>query len=47
MTDLTTRNEFIARHIGPAPHAHARIDDWAAGQAWIEARFDGAPVEAA
>jgi len=29
----------LAPHIPPAPYAHARIDDWAAALAWIEARF--------
>ena len=29
----------MAPHIAPAPHAHARIDDWQAARAWIEERF--------
>ncbi len=29
----------MARHVAPAPQAHARIDDWVEAQAWIEARF--------
>ncbi|MDP5279419.1 HAD family hydrolase [Sphingomonas sp. DG1-23] len=29
----------IAAHAPPAPHAHARIDDWAEAQRWIAARF--------
>ncbi|TGX54882.1 HAD family hydrolase [Sphingomonas gei] len=29
----------IAVQAPPAPHAHARIDDWREAQAWIEARF--------
>ena len=29
----------IAAHAAPAPHAHARIDDWREAQAWIAARF--------
>lgn len=29
----------LARHIAPAPHAHARIDDWRDARDWIEARF--------
>ncbi|ALC14497.1 hypothetical protein [Sphingopyxis sp. 113P3] len=29
----------IAGKIAPAPHAHARIDDWAAAQDWILARL--------
>lgn len=40
----------LAAGIAPAPAAHARIDDWHEGQAWIEARFAAAepapPVEA-
>jgi hypothetical protein len=35
----------LARHMPPAPAAHARIDDWVAAQAWIEARFaEGTPA---
>jgi hypothetical protein len=35
----------LARHMPPAPAAHARIDDWVAAQAWIEARFaEGMPA---
>jgi len=29
----------------PAPAAHARIDDWATAQKWIEARFAGHPLD--
>ena len=29
----------LAAQVPPAPHAHARIDDWAEARAWIEARF--------
>jgi hypothetical protein len=29
----------MAPHVPKAPAAHARIDDWAAAQAWIAARF--------
>ncbi|UZK65585.1 HAD family hydrolase [Sphingomonas sp. M1-B02] len=29
----------LAPDVPPAPHAHARIDDWREAQAWIEARF--------
>jgi hypothetical protein len=29
----------IADKIAAAPHAHARIDDWAAAQDWILARL--------
>ncbi|MEP9400254.1 HAD family hydrolase [Sphingomonas sp. VNH70] len=29
----------LAVHVPPAPHAHARIDDWQDARAWIEARF--------
>ena len=36
----------VARHTPPAPHAHARIDDWPTAQAWITARFDGLPLDA-
>ena len=38
---------FIATRTPPAPAAHARIDDWATALPWIEARFAGAPLEAA
>ena len=29
----------LAPDVPPAPHAHARIDDWRDAQGWIEARF--------
>ena len=29
----------LAPRVPPAPHAHARIDDWREARAWIEARF--------
>jgi hypothetical protein len=29
----------LAAHLPPAPHAHARIDDWPSACAWIDARF--------
>lgn len=29
----------IAAMVGPAPHAHARIDDWLDAKVWIAARF--------
>lgn len=29
----------LAPSVPPAPHAHARIDDWAEARDWIEARF--------
>ncbi|MGK6354054.1 HAD family hydrolase [Sphingomonas sp. DT-207] len=29
----------LAPRVPPAPHAHARIDDWREAQAWIAARF--------
>ncbi len=29
----------LARHIPPAPAAHARIDDWRAARGWIAERF--------
>ena len=36
----------LAPHIPPAPHAHARIDDWPAAVEWIRARFAaGVPAE--
>lgn len=35
----------MAPHVPPAPHAHARIDDWREAQAWIAARFaEGRPA---
>ena len=35
----------VAAHTPPAPHSHARIDDWAEASQWILARFaDGAPA---
>ncbi len=35
----------LAPHIAPAPHAHARIDDWRDARAWIAARFEaGVPA---
>jgi len=33
----------MACHIAPAPHAHARIDDWRAAQQWIMSRFEEGP----
>ncbi|WP_206518676.1 HAD family hydrolase [Stakelama tenebrarum] len=36
----------LARHVPPAPAAHARIDDWHEAKDWIAARFDNArPAE--
>ncbi len=35
----------IAAHVAPSRHAHARIDTWAAAEAWIMARI--APPESA
>jgi hypothetical protein len=29
----------LAPSVAPAPHAHARIDDWRKAEAWIAARF--------
>ena len=29
----------MARHMPPAPAAHARLDDWREARAWIETRF--------
>jgi hypothetical protein len=36
----------LAANVPPAPHAHARIDDWAEARSWIEARFQGLTVPA-
>lgn len=37
----------LASGVPPAPHAHARIDDWREAQDWIAARFaEGRPAEA-
>ncbi len=37
----------MAPHVPPAPHAHARIDDWREAADWIAARFAaGAPAGA-
>lgn len=37
----------LAPRVTPAPHAHARIDDWREASAWIAGRFAaGAPAEA-
>jgi len=37
----------MAPHVPAAPHAHARIDDWAEARDWIAARFaEGRPTEA-
>jgi len=30
---------LMAPHIAPAPHAHARIDDWATAERWVLDRF--------
>lgn len=30
---------LMAAHVAPAPHAHARIDDWAVAQSWVLDRF--------
>ena len=36
----------LAPSVPPAPHAHARIDDWRAARGWIADRFAaGAPAE--
>lgn len=36
----------LAPHVAPAPHAHARIDDWRVAADWITARFDaGLPAD--
>ena len=34
----------VARHMPPAPHAHARIDVWDEAVAWIQARFAEGPA---
>ena len=34
----------IALDVGAAPMAHARIDDWAAAEAWIAARLAEGPA---
>jgi hypothetical protein len=34
----------IAPTIPPAPHAHARIDDWMQAVEWVLARFQGEPL---
>lgn len=34
----------VAAHMPAAPHAHARIDDWAAAVPWIVARFEQGPA---
>jgi hypothetical protein len=34
----------IAAHMPPAPHAHARIDDWDDAKRWILARFGEGPA---
>ncbi len=37
----------LAVHVPPAPHAHARIDDWVEAERWIAARFaSGLPATA-
>ena len=37
----------MAPHVPPAPHAHARIDDWRKAEGWIAARFaEGRPATA-
>jgi hypothetical protein len=36
---------MMAPHFAPAPHAHARIDDWAEAKHWIADKLDtGAPA---
>ena len=35
----------LAAHTPPAPHAHARIDDWAEATPWILERLAGRPPE--
>ena len=37
----------LAPDVAPAPHAHARIDDWQDALVWIATRFaEGKPAEA-
>jgi FMN phosphatase YigB (HAD superfamily) len=36
----------VASHMPPAPHAHARIDDWTEASEWILARFVEGPPRA-
>lgn len=36
----------VASHMPPAPHAHARIDDWSEACGWILDRFAQGPAEA-
>ncbi|HEX8644271.1 MAG TPA: HAD family hydrolase [Allosphingosinicella sp.] len=35
---------MVARHMAPAPHAHARIDEWSMATGWIRARFADGPA---
>src|SRR3546814_3688806 len=35
-----------AVHMPPAPHAHARIDEWDEARGWILGRFEEGPAEA-
>jgi hypothetical protein len=35
---------LVASHMPPAPHAHARIDDWNEATAWILERFAQGPA---
>ena len=35
-----------AIHMPPAPHAHARIDEWSEAQGWIMARLTEGPAKA-
>lgn len=37
----------LAGYVPPAPHAHARIDDWDTAVDWIEARFAQIPLQGA
>jgi hypothetical protein len=34
----------VAAHMPPAPHAHARIDEWETAVEWIRARFKEGPA---
>ena len=35
----------VAAHMPPAPHAHARIDEWSEARGWILDRFNEGPAE--
>jgi hypothetical protein len=35
----------LAAHTPPAPHAHARIDDWSEALPWVRERFEAGPPD--